>query len=217
MPSHPAAPHSDFRIVPAQLALRGLFGRASLLVTALVALTVSCLAACGGGLAPVLNVNHAPVVTRGEKATRESVREAILSALAARRWAIEREGPDGIVASTALGSNGANGATVHVEYDDRSYSIHYLDSSPSLRFNGTTIHRKYNSWVEQLNRSIRAELAGSHSRQRWGRGQPPPDVYVAPPAATPPPPAAPAPVAPPAADADDELPPPPPPPATPRK
>jgi hypothetical protein len=176
---------------------------------------VACLAACGGGLAPLLNVQGAPVVTAsGQPASREVVRTAILRALAMRGWQLEREAPDGIVATVV---SGGHSATVHIQYEERAYSIDYVDSSPGLKFDGSRIHRRYNDWIERLNRSIRMNLMG------------PPEglqVIVAPPASGPapyPPSSEEAPsMAPPppvATTPDEEAPPPPPtnPPPPPRK
>jgi hypothetical protein len=119
---------------------------------------VACLAACGGGLAPLLNVEGAPVVTAsGQPASREVVRNAILRALAMRGWQLEREAPDGIVATVV---SGGHSATVHIQYEERAYSIDYVDSSPGLKFNGSRIHRRYNEWIERLNRTIRMNLMG---------------------------------------------------------
>jgi len=112
--------------------------------------------ACGSALAPVVNVSNAPVAApRGEAATRESVRAGILRALTGRGWRIVREDSSGIVAAV---SSVGQSATVHIRYDERSYSIHYVDSSPGLRFDGVMIHHRYNDWIERLDRSVRAQL-----------------------------------------------------------
>jgi hypothetical protein len=111
---------------------------------------------CGSALVPVLNVGNAPVVVpRGEVASRDSVRNAILRALTGRGWRVVREGPDGIVASV---SSMGQSATAQIQYDERSYSIHYVGSSPGLRFDGVAIHHRYNDWIDRLDRSIRTQL-----------------------------------------------------------
>jgi len=171
-----------------------------------VTLGFLCLAfasgACGANLAPVLNVDSAPVVAAGGMpATRPFVHDAIVRALSSRNWQLEQETPDGITASV---SSGGHTATVHIQYDEHTFSIHYVDSSPGLDYNGTSIHRRYNHWVDRLSSSIRAQLASS--------------VPSAEPAAAPPaalaPGAAPA-GAPATPTAGGELPPPPPPPPPP--
>ena len=168
------------------------------------------LAACGGGLVPVHNIQNAPVVVaRGQTATAPHVRDAIVRALGSRNWQLNREGPEGIVATTIVGGHSA---TIRIQYDEHTYSIQHVDSSPGLRFNGQGIQRNYNNWVEKLNRSIRSLLMGP----QWGGVQvvitPPPPASS--PAAEPAPATAAPAVAPPAKPSGptyDDAPPPPPP------
>jgi hypothetical protein len=115
------------------------------------------LAACGGGLVPLYNVRNAPVVTgRGQMASAPEVRDALMRALVERSWQVDREGPDGIVATQV--SRG-HSATVLIQYNPSAYSISYLDSSPGLRFNGADIHRRYNEWIDRLDNAIQKFLA----------------------------------------------------------
>ncbi|MET0386148.1 MAG: hypothetical protein ABW321_09335 [Polyangiales bacterium] len=194
------------------------------------------LAACGGGLVPVLNVQNAPVVLpSSEPASPSAVRAAIVRALAQREWRIDREGPDGFIATVT--SRGQS-ATVHIQYDDHAYSIAYVDSSPGMKFNGQRIHRRYNDWIARLSRTIRANLldpnAGATLVAEPGPDPVPPEaapaaeqvpVHSEPAPATahtsptpaPPAPSPPPGVAPPGAADDDAPPPPPPKTATPRK
>lgn len=198
------------------------------LTSLLIALT---LAACGGGLAPVYNIRNAPVVTgRGQVAEPLEVRDAIMRALAARGWQVDREGPDGIVATIV--SKG-HSATVLIQYNPSAYSISYLDSSPGLRFNGAAIHRRYNEWVERLDKTIRKLLASGAGFAvqvivpgPTAQPAPPPARALPPAAAEPapatapapaPPPAGPPAVAPPAGPYAAPPPPPPPPANAPRR
>ena len=48
-------------------------------------------------------------------------------------------------------------AVVDIDYTDRTYSIRYKDST-NLDYNGTTIHRNYNGWIENLDKAIKAQL-----------------------------------------------------------
>jgi hypothetical protein len=129
-------------------ALRG--GASFLVLTALMS-------GCGANLAPVLDVRNAPVVTaQGVAPTRPLVRDAIVRALASRTWQIAEERPDALVASV---SAGGHGATVLVQYDERSFSITRVDSSPGLKYDGSYIHRRYNHWVDRLRASIEQELS----------------------------------------------------------
>jgi hypothetical protein len=49
-------------------------------------------------------------------------------------------------------------AVVDITYDTRTFSIAYVDST-NLNYNGSDIHKNYNSWVQNLEREIRAEAA----------------------------------------------------------
>jgi hypothetical protein len=177
--------------------------RALVPVAALLA-CASVSAACGGGLVPILTIDHAPVIVPRDKTpTRDMVHDAVVRAMSGRGWNINKDDADGVTGTVVSGSNSA---VVQVQYDERAYSIHYVDSSPSLKFNGAQIHRKYNDWVDRLSRSIRFYLNGPAS---WGVQV----VLTPPPTAAPEQPASPAPVAP-ATPAPDDAPPPPPPPPT---
>jgi hypothetical protein len=151
--------------------------------------------ACGASLAPVLQVDNAPVAAApGVAVNRPFVRDAILRALASRTWSVVEERPDGIVARV---SSGGHTASVLVRYDERSFSISYVDSSPGLKYDGSHIHRRYNHWVDRLRASISQELNQSSPVAAAPAAAPAPAAV--PPAAVPPAAVAPAAVAPAAA------------------
>jgi hypothetical protein len=168
------------------------------------------LAACGGGLAPVHNVRAPIAAPQGQIHPLPAVRDAIVRSLLGRSWQVDREGPDGIVATIV--SKG-HSATVLIQFDAQSYAISYLDSSPGLKFNGAAIHRRYNEWIDRLDKTIRKQLA-SHEVYPSpvvvpASAAPPPGAYpaypaqpapstVPPPIAEPAPATAPAPAPPPA-------------------
>ncbi len=115
------------------------------------------LGACGANLAPVLNVNSSPIVTRfGSNVSAAQVRGAIVVALATRGWTIQAENGARI---TAAVSAGGHSASVNIDYSPTVYSITYQSSSPGLLYDGHEIHRRYNKWVERLRRTIVIELA----------------------------------------------------------
>ncbi|HEX4354615.1 MAG TPA: hypothetical protein VHZ95_16915 [Polyangiales bacterium] len=170
--------------------------------------------ACGSGLAPILNVDNAPVVSGGHAPiTRPYVRDAIVRALASRGWQIEQDKPDAIIATVV---SAGHTATVQIQYDEHAFSIHHVSSSPELKFDGTSIHRRYNQWIDKLRIAIRAQLAvptappGVAPPPSAAPGSPPPSA-----APGSPPPGVPPTSPPPSAAGSDEAPaPPPPPPAT---
>jgi hypothetical protein len=154
--------------------------------TASMLALAGCVSACAGSLVPVLNIQNAPVLgPRGqEPPTRDQVHDAVMRALSGRGWQVNSEDANGVTATIV---NGRNSATMHVQYDERYYSIHYVDSSPSLGYNGDEIHHRYNDWVDKLSRAIRWNLMALH----WGRiqvivsapGQPPAPALESPPPA----------------------------------
>jgi hypothetical protein len=120
-------------------------------------LAVALVVGCGANLAPVLDVQNAPVVTpQGVAPNNQLVRDAIVRALANRTWSVVEERPNEIVARV---SAGGHDATALVKYDERSYSITRVDSSPGLKYDGTYIHRRYNHWIDRLRASIQQELS----------------------------------------------------------
>ncbi len=116
---------------------------------------------CGANLAPVLQVQNAPVAPpAGVTATRVLVHDAIVRALVSRTWVVVEERADGIVAKV---SSGGHDASVLVKYDEHTYSISYVSSSPGLKYDGTNIHRRYNHWIDRLRASIDQELSLLHA------------------------------------------------------
>jgi hypothetical protein len=170
--------------------------RRFLLIGALVALA----SACGANLSPVLNVQNAPVVVpAGQTPSPQFTRDAILRAIAAKHWNLEGENGETIVAGV---SSGGHSASVRIDYNASYYSISYLKSSDSLKYDGQNIHRRYNHWIDRLREAINREIAQAGYA---------PAPMAPPPAAAPVAPA-PAPAAPAPAPGAQPVPPPPPPP-----
>jgi hypothetical protein len=172
----------------------------------LIAVFVVLASGCGAMMAPVLDLQGVPVaLPAGLTPSIARTRDAILRGLADRGWTIDREEGQTIVASV---SAGGHQATVGIDYSADSYSIHYVTSSPGLRYDGIEIHKRYNHWVDRLRVSINKELASSPAQEPEG----PPPAPAAAPTEPAPAPAEPAPEAPaPAAPAEPGMPPAPPP------
>jgi hypothetical protein len=127
----------------------------SLLTAALV------LGGCGANLAPVLNPTDVPVVTATQGApTTEQVRAAIVSGLVEKGWTVQSE--EGM-ALTAQTSSGGHTAAVTIQYSSTRYSINHLNSSEGLKYDGQSIHRRYNHWIDLLQQTINEQLAKVHS------------------------------------------------------
>jgi hypothetical protein len=111
--------------------------------------------ACGANLAPVLNINHAPVagVPAGADPTAY-VHDAIRRAVLSRGWTVAGEAPGVVTAN--IQKEGIS-ATVDIPYTATDFSIVYRESS-GLSYDGTRVHKRYNHWVDRLRASISAEL-----------------------------------------------------------
>jgi hypothetical protein len=115
---------------------------------------VLALAACT--VAPVYNVNSAPVVSPAGKTLQESqVRQAIVTAGSALGWRITDAGPGKLVGTLNLRTHSA---TVDIPYSARQYSITFK-SGENLQSADGTIHKNYNGWVQNLERGINSALA----------------------------------------------------------
>jgi len=117
------------------------------------AAAVLMIPACATGQ-PVHNVTQTSIVTNKPNTTTEDVRQAIVRAGTGLGWQMKAEGPGRMTGRLALRTHVA---VVDITYDSKSYSIRYKDSA-NLDYNGSTIHRNYNSWVQNLDRAIQAQL-----------------------------------------------------------
>jgi hypothetical protein len=106
---------------------------------------------------PVRNVSNAPVVTSTKTPSIAEIGEAIKRAGVGLGWAMREQQPGKIVGTLALRTHTA---VVNIDYDTASYSINYADST-ELKYDAAkgTIHKNYNSWVQNLNNAIRAQLS----------------------------------------------------------
>lgn len=123
-------------------------------IVVVVALGFAVLAGCRG--APIKEVVAEPIAS-GKPLTAQTVESAIVRAGAGLGWKMAPQAPGKIVGTLALRSHLA---VVDITYDTKSYSIRYKDSS-NLDYTGTSIHKNYNGWIENLDKAIRAQLASS--------------------------------------------------------
>jgi hypothetical protein len=133
-------------------------------------------------MAPVLNVVDAPVAPVGLPGAPPApvraqglVRVAILQALAAKTWTVDEE-RIGLILATV--QTPPHVGKIAITYTDRAYSIYHRDSSPTLKFDGQIIHRRYNNWIAQLRKTIDAQLANSLSSGPSKGPEPPAMVRV---------------------------------------
>ncbi|HVR61572.1 MAG TPA: hypothetical protein VMU50_06715 [Polyangia bacterium] len=115
-------------------------------------------AGCGANLAPVLTINHAPVVGTPAGVDQTAyVHDAIVRAVASRGWVVAQDVPGMVVATI---HREALFVTVEIPYTATDYSIIHRESSPEFKFDGQRVHKHYNHWVDRLRASITAELLG---------------------------------------------------------
>ena len=102
---------------------------------------------------PVHNIADTPV-PRLVTASLDQVGKAIVSAVNARGWRVDKDEPGLIEASVNVRTHMA---TVSIPYTAKGYSIEYKDSV-NLDHKGNNIHRNYNKWVILLDRNIQQQL-----------------------------------------------------------
>lgn len=115
---------------------------------------VLALAACAGK--PIHNVKDSPISTKtGQSPQENQVRQAILTAGVGLGWKIVDVKPGLLEGTLRLREHTA---VVDIPYTTKNYSI-VLKSSTNLGEKDGQIHKNYNSWVQNLDRDIGAELA----------------------------------------------------------
>jgi len=109
-----------------------------------------------GNLQPIVNIQAAPVTSYNNKATLQKVEKAITQALHDRQFKPTVIKP-GLIEGRLY--NSKFDVTVEVRFDTKQYSITHKSSTPNLEYDGTYIHRRYNSWILRIDKSIRANLS----------------------------------------------------------
>ena len=128
----------------------------SVLVMLLVAAVA--IAGCRMGV-PVYNatdVAYSPIAASSSLG-RSDYKNAIIRAGTQRGWTFQDAGPGHLVGDLAV--RGKHFATVDIFYDTDSFTINYRDSR-NLEYDPATrqIHPNYNSWVQNLQQDIQAEV-----------------------------------------------------------
>jgi hypothetical protein len=117
-------------------------------------LGISLIVLAGCRTAPLVNVNDQSVVTNNKNYTQEDVKKAIVRAGAGLGWNMDADKPGHILATLHLRSHMAQ---VDINYNKEKYSITYKNSE-DLQYDGESIHKNYNSWVQNLDRAIKVQL-----------------------------------------------------------
>ena len=125
--------------------------RIGLVLLAIVLATTAC------RTAPVHNVVAPLAPAPGARLTMNDVAQAIWRAGNRLGWQIETVSPGALRGTLKLRQHVA---VVAIAHDTSTVRINYQDST-NLRYDGHEIHRRYNQWVQNLERAIQAELAGA--------------------------------------------------------
>lgn len=123
--------------------------RSSLVLAGIV---IAMLGGCRS--AGIYNVSAAPVVAN-KAVSMDDMQKAIVRAGVGLGWQMKPVSPGLIVGTLNLRTHMA---MVDVNYDTKTYNISYKDSS-NLDYTGDSIHKNYNSWVQNLDKGIRAQLS----------------------------------------------------------
>ncbi len=126
------------------------------------ALIVSTLTAAGCQTAPIRNVTGASLsAAPGTTLTMDQVAKAIGRAGQRLGWQIEQVRPGELTGTLKLRSHVA---VVSITHDTLTFSIRYRESTNLLQ-SGQEIHKRYNTWVRNLEMGIQQEVAiGSAAR-----------------------------------------------------
>ena len=116
--------------------------------------TLSALLLAGCKTAPIYEVTAAPIpAPAGKTLTMADVEKAIVRGGMRAGWQVSPEAPG---RASGRYNQGAHSTTVGIEYDTHVYSIKMRETS--VRSDGATVHRAYNTWVQGLERSINTEF-----------------------------------------------------------
>lgn len=108
-------------------------------------------ALAGCSIQPIMTVKNEPI---GFNLPVSSVKKAIIDAGTQRDWLMTETKP-GVIQGVLLVRT--HKAVIDITYNDKSYSIDYVDSQ-HLDYKNGDIHRNYNRWIHNLDLDIRKNL-----------------------------------------------------------
>lgn len=118
-----------------------------------IAAAAVLLAACA--TQPVQTVSQVPIVTNKANPSIDDIRQAIVRAATGLGWQVKTDRPGHMLGTLTLRTHVA---VVDIDYDTKAYSIKYKDST-NLFYDGSSIHKNYNGWIQNLDRQIKAQLS----------------------------------------------------------
>lgn len=115
---------------------------------------------CAATLPPVQNLESRPILANKPSVTLDEVGNAIVRAGVSLNMTMQKVTP-GLLTATYVpigGTARGQSAVMEIKFDTRQYGITYRESR-GLGYDGTGIHRAYNTWVQRLDQRIRAQLS----------------------------------------------------------
>jgi hypothetical protein len=116
-------------------------------------IAVTLLLAAGCRTAGIYRVPRSPIAVP-PTTTMAQVSDAIWAAGRREGWRVREVSPGQVNAEKAVRTHRA---LVRIDYDTRGFGITLLEAD-NLLYDGTHIHKAYNLWVQQLEKSIQDEL-----------------------------------------------------------
>ena len=132
--------------------------RSTLALPGTLVASAAVLGACNRN-APIVQESGADSIGRAGLAQRA---DQIRAAGASLGWRMDSRGPGLMRGTLDLRSHQA---VVDIPFDQQRFMIRYVSSS-NLNYDGTTIHRNYNSWVQNLQNAIITQSASSSTARR---------------------------------------------------
>lgn len=116
-----------------------------------VLLSVFVLSACQ--TTPVYNVEQSNIPTG---VLAKQVEKSVIKALIQKGWQVKANANGKILAEIMVRTHTAK---IEITFDDKQYSINYVDST-NLKYNAenNTIHKNYNNWIIYIDRLIQMAL-----------------------------------------------------------
>ena len=105
-------------------------------------------------IVPVVNIHNSSIEVDG-KYSKNDIKKAIITAVKGQGWGIQSKKRNHIVAVLFVRQITAS---IDIRFNKKSYSITYKDST-NLNYNGTKIHRNYNTWIQNLDNRIQTEIS----------------------------------------------------------
>lgn len=103
---------------------------------------------------PVQNIENAPIQLP-DNMTLDKVKKGIVKAGLRKDWDMIEVEPGHLIAKVLV--RGKHRAEVDIFFDTKQFSIQYKGSE-KLEYDGETIHKNYNAWVQDLKYAIDNEM-----------------------------------------------------------